>query len=95
MVIQQLLRWVSTQQSQNQQVEPETNRQSESKYRRGAMVIGGLVGILIMNFFALSFMAGFTIGFASTQAGVLAMMGAYIFMAPFNYVLFNRLMDWV
>lgn len=64
-------------------------------YRRAGVVIGGLAALLVANFFAISFMMGYAAALGSYDVGgVLAVVAGTIFVAPFNLVLFERLVDY-
>lgn len=76
--------------------EREANDEGDSRFKRAAMAVGGLVGLGIVNIVMVSFATGFAGGSGSDSLiGVFAVMGAFIYVAPFNYVLFDRFVDWI
>lgn len=66
----------------------------KSKYETAAKIIGALVGLGVLNVFLIGFMIGFFGGTATTQTELLSSIAAAIFVAPFNYAIFERILNW-
>lgn len=65
-----------------------------SAVARGGKVIAGFVLLMVVNLFAVAFAAGYFAGMAGeSNVIVFGAIAAAIFVAPFNYVIFERLVD--
>lgn len=74
----------------------ESTRQSARNplAKRAVLGVVGFVALFLGSFFAGSFSAGAVIGASTVQLEVFAYIAGAIFVAPFSYVLFDRLVTW-